>query len=93
MEMRGDPFLSNSPKRTHGLGSRVWWGSSKRSMYGTRDAPAIWAEEVQKAFVQLGLQSCISNPCVFHDRSKDIIAVAHVDDIMVVAPTVGVKAD
>ena len=55
-------------------------------MYGTRDAPLIWAEEVQSALKEVGLSNCVTNPCVLHDVARDVQVVAHVDDLMMVGP-------
>ena len=57
-------------------------GLVKRSMYGTRDAPQIWAEEVRRVFTSLGFQSCRTDACVYSHPGRGIVAVTHVDDFM-----------
>ena len=51
-------------------------------MYGTRDAPAIWASEVRRVFEAMGFQACKTDGCVYAHKEKDVVAVTHVDDFM-----------
>ena len=53
-----------------------------RSMYGTRDAPQIWAGEVRRIFTGMGFQPCVSDPCVYHNTEMDVTVVTHVDDFL-----------
>ena len=50
-------------------------------MYGTRDAPQIWAKEVQKVMEGLGFAISMFQPSVYHP-SKDLNVVVHVDDFL-----------
>ena len=60
---------------------RLW-----KAMYGTRDAPSIWQEELEATMLSLGFRASKSTPCLyFHPRNR-IRVVAHVDDLMVVGP-------
>ena len=61
-------------------------GRLLRSMYGTRDAPMIWASEVRAAMEKVGFKQCTTNPCVFKHFDWDIEAVTHVDDFLLVGP-------
>ena len=40
-------------------------GKLLKAMYGTRDAPAVWQEEVRKLLVANGFTQSRINPCVF----------------------------
>ena len=53
-----------------------------RSMYGTRDAPFIWQEEVRKVMKKLQFQSSMLQPAVYHHAPRKINVVAHVDDFL-----------
>ena len=37
-------------------------GKLERSLYGTRDAPEIWQDELKSSMEELGFRSCLSNP-------------------------------
>jgi len=54
----------------------------KKSLYGLRQAPKLWQEELTRTLEQSGLTKCISEPGVFY--SNNIIALVHVDDILVI---------
>ena len=58
-------------------------GQLQKAMYGTRDAPAVWQEELENTLMQLGFTSCLSTPCLYYNADLDIRIVAHVDDMMV----------
>ena len=64
----------------HGAGDLV--GRLQKAMYGTRDAPQIWAKEVQKAMEGLGFVISVLQPSVYHHPSKDLLVVVHVDDFL-----------
>ena len=51
-------------------------------MYGTRDAPQIWQEEVEKAMRNLGFELSILHSSVFYHRIRNVIVVIHVDDFL-----------
>ena len=40
-------------------------GKLLKAMYGTRDAPAVWQEEVRALLITLGFTQSKINPCVF----------------------------
>ena len=54
-----------------------------RAMYGTRDAPQLWIEEVRRMMIGIGFKESVSQPCVFFHPSRDIQLLAHVDDFLV----------
>lgn len=55
-----------------------------RSMYGTRDAPQIWQEEVRNKMQSIGFVSSKVSPCVYFHKQKGIWSLAHVDDFIAV---------
>lgn len=59
-------------------------GRLARSMYGTRDAPLIWANEVKTIFIGMGFQQSVTNPSVYYHVGKQVYAVTHVDDFLLV---------
>ena len=64
----------------HGAADLV--GLLQKAMYGTRDAPQIWAKEVQKVMEELGFVISMFQPSVYYHPSKDLIVVVHVDDFL-----------
>ena len=59
-------------------------GKLERSLYGTRDAPQIWQDELKSSMEELGFRSCLSNPGVYIQDETGVLAVAHVDDVLAV---------
>ena len=60
-----------------------WVGRLKRTMYGTRDAPAAWQKMLGHVMTQLGFKACKTIPCVYVHAKKSIRTVVHVDDFLV----------
>ena len=56
-------------------------GKLERSLYGTRDAPQIWQDELKGTMEQLGYTSCVSQPVVFIHPSTGVKAIAHLEDV------------
>ena len=52
-------------------------------MYGTRDAPQIWAQVVQDAMENVGYKQSAYQPAVYYHPEKDVVVVVHVDDFLV----------
>ena len=52
------------------------------AMYGTRDAPQIWQEEVRKAMKHLGFESRVLHSSLFYHRVRNVTVVFHVDDFL-----------
>ena len=57
-------------------------GKLKKSMYGTRDAPQIWAEVVRTTMENLGYKQSAFQPAVYYNIVKDVVVVVHVDDFL-----------
>ena len=62
-----------------GLG-REFVGRMDRTMYGTRDAGAIWEETYTSCLLQMGFTQGSSSPCTFFHRELGIALVVHGDD-------------
>ncbi len=61
----------------------LYVGQLEKAMYGTRDAPAVWQDELEGTLKELGFVSILSTPCLYYHEELDIRIVAHVDDMMV----------
>ncbi len=61
----------------HGIRGRLL-----RAMYGTRDAPQIWQEEVKRVLQMFGFRASVTNPCVYFHEAMNVQVVAHVDDFL-----------
>jgi len=66
--------------------SKKWVGRLVKAMYGTRDAPQVWQEEVRKTMGEMGFETMVSTPCVYVNRELDVKIVAHVDDLLCTGP-------
>ena len=62
--------------------SRRVVGVLNRALYGTRDAPQLWGEEVKRKMIALGFTSSTLQPSVYHHKERDIMVVVHVDDFL-----------
>ena len=78
-------YLRLPPEDPQAKGGKVL-GRLLRSMYGTRDAPQIWQEELRATLQQMGFQMCLSHPGVYVHLDLNVRAVAHVDDVMLTGP-------
>jgi hypothetical protein len=64
----------------HGSGDTV--GLLKKAMYGTRDAPQIWQEEVQRTMEEIGFKVSMLHPSIYHHPGREVVVVVHVDDFL-----------
>ena len=55
-----------------------------KSLYGTRDAPQLWAKHVGKTLRGLGYTETKGAPGVYYHKEKDVEITLHVDDFLVV---------
>ena len=55
-----------------------------KSLYGTRDAPQLWARHVGKSLRGLGVAETKGAPGVYYHNEKDVEITLHVDDFLVV---------
>ena len=58
-------------------------GKLQCAMYGTRDAPQIWQEEVGATLGALGFTTSMHQPSMYYHSKRDIKMVAHVDDFLI----------
>ena len=59
-------------------------GKLERSLYGTRDAPHIWQEELRGTMEAIGFKACSSHPGVYVHPASGAMAIAHVDDVLAI---------
>ena len=59
-------------------------GHLRMSLYGTRDAPMNWAEEVAKEMRRLGFQRGRYNPCLYYHESRNLRTFLHGDEFATV---------
>ena len=56
-------------------------------MYGTRDAAQNWEAEYQEFMIKdCQFKSCLTTPCMFYLKEKNLRAVIHGDDFTVLGP-------
>ena len=57
-----------------------------KSLYGLRQAPAVWRGVLHAFFLVLGFTSCDGDPCVYFRRADAIFTLiaVHVDDMLIV---------
>ena len=67
-------------------GERGILGRLLRAMYGTRDAPQLWTEEVQRVLQEIGFRSCPTQPCIFFHDLLSVTCITHVDDFLLCGP-------
>ena len=56
-----------------------------RSLYGMRDAPALWERFLAAQLEAVAFIRGKANPCLFRHESRDILAVVHGDGLMFTA--------
>ncbi len=63
-------------------------GRLLKALYGTRDAPQRWQQELSETLHALGFQGGRLLPGVFWNSRLEVILVSHVDDLLLVGPEV-----
>jgi hypothetical protein len=53
-----------------------------KAMYGTRSAPLMWQKVVKKTMLDMNFHACVTTPCMYYNKSRDMFVVAHVDDFL-----------
>ena len=53
-----------------------------RSLYGMRDAPALWEAYAASQLTALGFQRGRSNACVYHHRRRELRCLVHGNDFV-----------
>ena len=57
-------------------------GKLERALYGTRDAPMIWQDHLQKTPLDMKFKESVTHPGVFQHETRDILFCVHVDDLL-----------
>jgi hypothetical protein len=57
-------------------------GVLRKAMYGTRDAPQIWQNEVKHSMEAIGFVMSSLQPSVYYHREKCMLVIVHVDDFL-----------
>ena len=57
-------------------------GKLGRAMYGTRDAPMIWQDQLRKTFIDMKFKESVTYPGVFQHEARDIFLCVHVDHML-----------
>ena len=70
------------PSRDPRAQSKKWVGKLLKAMYGTRDAPQVWYEEVRKLMIGLGFVQSFINPCLYYHEGRMLRVLVHVDDFL-----------
>ena len=61
-------------------------GLLRKSLYGTRDAPANWEAAIKAVMMLIGFQQAKSNSCLYYHAEKQIRIEVHGDDFTGVGP-------
>ena len=80
-KMKRTVFIELPPEDPMSADKR-YVGRLLKAMYGTRDAPAVWQEEVKKTMAELGFRPCLATPCLYVNDATGVKVVAHVDDLL-----------
>jgi len=54
----------------------------KKALYGLKDSPLLWYEELSRLLEKLRLLSSKEEPCLFFDKERKILLLFYVDDIL-----------
>ncbi|CAE8615096.1 unnamed protein product [Polarella glacialis] len=63
---------------------KVWW--LHKALYGLRRSPQLWQEHWAEVAKQCGFRRSLADPQVFVHEQSGAMLLAHVDDMLVVAP-------
>ena len=61
-------------------------GKLDKAMYGTRDAPQVWQEEVRGTMKSLEFKECVTQPGIYYHEERGLQVVSHVGDFLCVGP-------
>ena len=57
-------------------------GKLERAMCGTRDAPMIWQDHLQKPLSDVKFKESVTHRGAFQPETQDILLCVHVDDLL-----------
>jgi hypothetical protein len=66
-------------------GEYIWVCKLKKAVYGIKQAPKEWNDEINKTLVGMGMKRCVSDSCIYIKPTKNngvIIIALFVDDIV-----------
>ena len=69
------------PRRDPWSTDGKWVGKLERALYGTRDAPRMWQQEVSDSLTKLGFQRSVFQPSVFVHQTRNLAFIIHVGRI------------
>ena len=61
-------------------------GQLNKAMYGLRDAPQVWQQEVRRILSGMGFYESKTSPCVYYNPLTEVRLVTHVDDFLCTGP-------
>ena len=61
-------------------------GILNKAMYGLRDAPQVWQQEVRRILSGMGFYESKTSPCVYFNPLTEVRLVTHVDDFLCTGP-------
>ena len=74
------------PEEDSKSSSGEWVGRLEKALYGTRDAPQAWLEELGATLTELGFEASAHFPGVYFYRGLGVSMVTHVDDLLCGGP-------
>ena len=74
------------PEAQQGAHGEKLVGLLRKALYGTRDAPQLWAGKLREVLEKLGFVASQLHPGVFHHPARQIYLCAHVDDLLLTGP-------
>src|SRR5262249_14573242 len=58
-----------------------------QALYGLRKAPLLWFKALSTALKKIGFEPLNADLCVFKHRTKMILLIVYVDDMLIAEPT------
>ena len=59
-----------------------WVGQLQKALYGTRDAPQVWLEELGSTLQDMGFKASLHLPGLYYHKGREVMMVKHVDDLL-----------
>lgn len=63
---------------------KVW--KLKRALYGLKEAPKLWFQNLSSFLTSHGYESCPDEPCLLINKSTGVIIFLYVDDFLLTGP-------
>jgi hypothetical protein len=71
----------------HGFGDKNTVCLLLRALYGLKQSPYLWYEELRAHLQTLDFLPCLNDICVFRHTQSGVMIVIYVDDMLVIAKT------